>query len=501
MYSTPWSPDYKNLCKLSSVEEVKQKILEAKGKNQIIRVAGAQHSIPQAVFDDREHKIIHVKLEDKLREITLTVDSENGIAKARVGAGCNLGIDPSDPDSNEHNSFTRTIQKAGYALPILGGMSHQTIGGFISTSSAGGSLKYCLHESLESIEWIDGNGNEHISTADQTPDEFYAVGVSMGLFGIITYVTLTLQKAYYVSGDEVTIPTKESFLSDAATFKQHFDNYDYVHGVSFPQQGVDRVLQFTGKQASIDGNQRIEYHHPLQKSYMDYAAALALYVMNELEHEADKGKKNPIEEKILRDIFAGILDIIMPLKEKNHFCDFWYIALPNDDQALIDTIIRVQFTEIWIDMNDIELVFHKLKTIFADPDAGGNFGVEIYATKQSKFWMSQSYGHNVIRIDPYWWEFNPTGNIKKYYEKFWKELLPIPSARLHWGKHFPEINKQYGDKIIGPEYVKKTFPKFDDWMKLRNQFDPHQIFVTQYWRDLLGISKISKDEYESKIDV
>jgi hypothetical protein len=47
---------------------------------------------------------------------------------------------------------------------------------------------------------------------------------------------------------------------------------------------------------------------------------------------------------------------------------------------------------------------------------------------------------------------------------------------------------RYGDRTIGPDYVRKSYPKFDAWLTKRAAFDPDQIFVTDYWRTLLGIS-------------
>jgi len=46
-----------------------------------------------------------------------------------------------------------------------------------------------------------------------------------------------------------------------------------------------------------------------------------------------------------------------------------------------------------------------------------------------------SYGSDVIRIDPYWWEHNVKGNLNDFFSVFWKGLLQIEGARCHWGKH------------------------------------------------------------------
>ena len=130
-----------------------------------------------------------------------------------------------------------------------------------------------------------------------------------------------------------------------------------------------------------------------------------------------------------------------------------------------------------------------------DPSTIGTFGVEVYEAKESDMWLSMSYGRDVIRIDPYWFEWNPSGEkgLEAYFAPFWDLLLKIPSARLHWGKHWPKPGTTYTSadgkvsRTIGADYCQKSFPKYKDWMRLRAKYDPKQIFVTDYWRELLGI--------------
>lgn len=475
--STPWSPDDSNLHLCSSVDDVKAMVLKAHAEKKTLRVAGAQHSAPQAVFD-RQAQEVHIKLEGELRKITvLENNTEKGFLRVKAGAGANLGINPSDPNSNAENSFNRVVDALGYALPILGGMSHQTLGGFMMTSTAGGSLSYGFGDSLEAFELVDGHGKLRAFT--KGTDDFDAAAVSFGLFGVITSVTLKLDKRYLVKGTEETVRTADSILASGEALKMALEKNTYVHAVWFAQPGVDRVLQFRAEQAP-ETEELVPYVHVLHDPLQNYFAALALYLVDLLY---------AAQSEPLRKLADGLLDLMSPISEEpTKFCDHWYLALPNDDQAMIDQLIRVQFTEIWVDIDKTSEVYNALKELFAqDSDAVGNFGVEVYCAKASKFWMSPSYQRNVIRIDPYWWEFNPTGTLDSFFEKYWKVILPIATSRLHWGKHFPKIGSQYGNRTIGPDYVRQSYPKFDEWLQRREEFDPHQVFVTSYWRSMFGI--------------
>jgi len=170
------------------------------------------------------------------------------------------------------------------------------------------------------------------------------------------------------------------------------------------------------------------------------------------------------------------------------FNDYWWRCLPNDDLTFIDTWIRVQFTEIWIDIEKAPEVISVLQELFqTSPEACGNFGCEVYSAKRSPYWMSMSYGRDVIRIDPYWFEYNLFGNINDFFTLYWNKLLNIETARLHWGKHFPKFGTKFSNYTIGPDYVRKSYPRFDDWLALRQKYDPQNIFVTSYWKQMFGL--------------
>ena len=94
------------------------------------------------------------------------------------------------------------LDDRGYALPILGGISHQTVAGFLQTSSSGGSIFHGMADSILSIEFVDGTGTSRI--VQKGTDEFNAAVVSMGLFGIVTFVTFKLGQRYYVQGIDTT---------------------------------------------------------------------------------------------------------------------------------------------------------------------------------------------------------------------------------------------------------------------------------------------------------
>ena len=84
-----------------------------------------------------------------------------------------------DCHSDLQNSACYQVAVLGYGFPELGGITYQSVGGFISTGSAGGSLQHSFADVIQGIAFVDGNGKVRI--ARPGTNLWSAVGVSMGL--------------------------------------------------------------------------------------------------------------------------------------------------------------------------------------------------------------------------------------------------------------------------------------------------------------------------------
>jgi len=148
------------------------------------------------------------------------------------------------------------------------------------------------------------------------------------------------------------------------------------------------------------------------------------------------------------------------------------------DNRVDDKLVPTDFTEIWIPLSQTAEVMRRLRTFYKQKGyaATGSYSCELYAAKRSDFWMSPSYGDDVFRVDVFWFGYNESDPAVSYYPQFWKLLQDLP-CRFHWGKYMP----------VNPQYLKKQYPQWEAFMALRAKHDPNQIFVTDYWRQRLGI--------------
>lgn len=484
------------VCLVNSIEQIQEIIKCATKNNLMVRTSGSEHS-PSASIYSASNRQIKIKLDGKLKDISsFEVDESKDTALVRVGAGCHLGLDPSDNTSTLENSFNYQIDQKGFALPTLGGISHQTVAGFLSTSSSGGTAKHTIADAIEDIGFVDGTGTYR--QVQKGEELFNAVGVSMGLLGVITDVTFKLQKRYLVQGKEINQEVKNSCIAGdsksdyQALDKFLFEDNEYAHINWFAQKYVDSISLWTGSQMSDVQAGRVPYRHALNSKTMSVLAGALLYLTNLLNEKS--GNFN-----LAQRLLGACLKPFVNPKEHQEFQDIWYKALPIDDQAPVDGLINTAFCEIWFPRDQLNEVMHRLKDLFAaNPLAAGNFIVELYSAKQSPFMLSPSEGHDAFRVDLYWWQHNLAGDANHYFGLFYEKLSDVPGIRYHWGKHLPHPDEKYGNYTFKPEHLQGNYPKLKDFLAWREKMDPQQLFVTDYWRGLLGIPGL-KCGLESKV--
>ncbi len=461
-------------------QQLKEIIQTAQQDKQTIRVIGSGHSAPPVTSPDLNANLLELtgnfKKVEFLEEGT---DAQGKYALVRVGAGCNLGVDPSNPQSTLENSFVYQVDQAGYAASSLGGITHQTLAGFMQTGSSGGSLKHSFMDDVETIEFVNGTGNT--MSAQKGSDLFNAFGVSLGLMGVTTRVTMKLRPSYFVEGTEEGLVYEDSVLAKNGSqylIEQKLAEMEYFRANWFPLEGVNRVSQWIGKRATtvkpID-----PYESALSNCFTQLASTSTLQLI-------DIARTNGTLDFSLW-FFRLILKEFAPIEVQSTFFDKWYKTLSSDDFAPVDTNLRTQFTEFWVPLEQTTRVMDILHKLYEDPKiALGNYAVEIYGAKRSPLWLSPSYNNNALRIDPYWWAHN-SGNPAEFYANFWSRLLEVPGVRMHWGKYMPNNGQIYGQVKFDLNFLKSRYPKLDDWLRLREQMDPNQVFLTNHWRKCFEI--------------
>jgi hypothetical protein len=114
---------------------------------------------------------------------------------------------------------------------------------------------------------------------------------------------------------------------------------------------------------------------------------------------------------------------------------------------------------------------------FSTIQAGKIVFYQLISSSRNIYFTSPAYGDDAVRINILYFQ---KSNVipADYFQQFWdllnKNNIPF---RPHWGKALPATLD-----------LTASYPKWPNWKALRDQMDPHQIFLTGYWRGRLGLT-------------
>jgi D-arabinono-1,4-lactone oxidase len=517
-----------------NIDEVSWLVNQAIVNNEVICVRGAAHSFPligtleKGPTSGRKYVYIMLSYMYNVHIVGNTVT---------VDAGCHLGPDPWDPKgiSTLNNSLLKQLDDAGLAIPDLGGITHQTVGGFLSTASSGGSTKYSFEDALMSVDIVTCEGGTATlktfsrPNPDNPDDAFYGAAIaSMGLFGVIVSATFKCVPKFFIAGDEATTLAVDCEIdlfgngsNGKPSLQTFFAQTDYTRLMWWPQEKVQKMVVWKAHQTDEQGAENWAAN-AYQKMGKQPPASTKLKPYQEVPYIGNSATPstlgadflfsaigrwpgwlqdimgNTLEYQLARDaidkvfypyVLPKVLDIFVQIDTPTNanrgpqlFSDVWFTGLPMDNQ-MSDKLMPVWFTELWIDINQSQKVMNDLLNFYnASTDNTGAFSCEIYPAKSNEFWLSPSYQQDVIRIDVFWFA-NNTGDPTAFYQKFWDLLAPY-QFRPHWGKYLPDPG---WNVVNGVPYLHRIYPKFSNWKNLRDQMDPKQVFVNDYWRSHLSI--------------
>ena len=361
---------------------------------------------------------------------------------------------------------------------------------------------------------VDGTGAARtFSKTRNLDDPFYGVVVSMGLLGIITSVTLQCVPAFDVAGIEATTFVPDcpyDFLGKGdkkrLSAMQFFNRTEFTRTMWWPFKTLNRVVvwqaeklppskKFTAKPyqsifPSVGGSTMPA--ETVAAAGFTLIASWPSWFYNMLGltpqtappiigfAQAGIEKAFPFIYPILINMFMPVNNASSPAKQ---FQDRWYRALPMDKAEFSNSLFNLAYAEMWMPVDKTHNILNAMQIFYNQKGfaATGFFTTEIFASKSSNFWLSPAYKQDSVRINLLWFGAD-IGDPMAYFQEFWT-LLAKYKYRPHWGKSLPPADKA-GNNV---KYLKARYPKWSQWMKLRNQMDPNRIFVTSYWKSQLGI--------------
>ncbi len=483
-----------------SESEVVALVVWTRATGKRLRVRGSGHSYAPAIHGGAQPSDAWVELMlDRLEALRF----DEATMQVTAQAGVHLGVDPRDPTGRSclDNALCPLLHARGWALPDLGGVSHQTVAGFLATGSAGGSLHHSFADAVVALRIVDGRGQVRSFDRRDDPDALAGALVSLGLLGVVTEVTLQCEPTYAIVGEESCRTLAEAEVDLFADgddgdngdngIASHFQRSDYTRLLWWPEPGVDRLVVWKARRMqpaehdresgpATDLARRPYQPFPLVLGSpvpMQAGAGLALRLLG--SHTA--AMPRAIGERLLAPVyraFVGVDD-----RGPQRFRDTWWQGLPMDD-CMDERFMPVHFLEMWLPLSRAGEALRLLRDRFARDghSASGSFAIELYPGAPARAWLSPGHGDAPsLRVNVFCLESVAVAVRQRLFAAILDTLDDL-GVRLHWGKHLYE---QPGRTALR---ARARYPRWQDFLDLRAACDPDELFVTDYWRAQLGLT-------------
>jgi L-gulono-1,4-lactone dehydrogenase len=333
----------------------------------------------------------------------------------------------------------------GLAMPNLGDINDQTVSGAISTGTHGTGAGFgCLSTFVEALTLVTGTGEVIHCSASARPDVFAAARVGLGALGVITEVTLRCVDAFVLHADERPMPLVQ-LLAELDTMIESNDHFEFYW---FPY--TDRVQVKRNNRAPADDRPLPRWRAWLDDSFLSNTVFGGVCRL---------GRRLPAAVPAISAISARALSAReYTARSDRVFC----------------TPRRVRFVEMeyGIPRAALPLAFAELRRVVEALPFKVQFPVEVRFTGADDIWLSHGYDRDSAYIAVHQYvgvEYEP------YFRAFEQLVTPL-DGRPHWGKlHYRDA-----------ESLRPAYPRFDDFVAVRDRLDPQRVFANPYLDRVLG---------------
>ena len=407
-----------------SVGELAALVASASGKGQKVKAVGSGHSFTSAAATNG--RMI------RLENLSGILHIDHASCQVTVGAGTRL------------SDLNMLLHAEGLALANLGDIAYQTVAGAISTSTHGtGKALTGLAGQVVAMKLINGQGEIIECSKSLNPHIFDVARVSVGALGIITEYTLQAVPSFRLRALEQPMRFDDVLENahDLASAHDHFEFFWIPHTKWALTKRNNRTEDELQPLPRVKGW--------IEKTFMENYAFGALCRV---------GRARPS--------LIPRLATALPSSGSREYVDqsFKIFASPR--------IVRFYEMEHAL---PVEALVPALREIRAMVDRKGyllNFPVEVRFTKGDDVPLSTAFGRDSAYIAVHVYK----GMECEPFFRDVEDILRAYEARPHWGK------MHYRDA----EELSKLYPRWDEFIALRNQLDPQRTFSNAYSDTVFG---------------
>ncbi len=408
-----------------STEEIASAVMSAAKDGLTVRALGSGHSFTPAAATSG------VALDLSTWSGIIGADLESGLVTVRSGTTI--------------RDLNAALDALGLAMANLGDIDAQTVSGAISTGTHGtGARLGGLATQVAGLQVVLADGSAVECSATERPDLFNAARISIGALGVLSTVTLQCVPAFTLAADERPMPVEEVLdrFGEFTAGNDHFEFYWFPYG----------------KNALVKRNNRTPPYPPplpgwrrfLEYEVMENAAFGAL---------CRTGRAMPATIKPLNRLAAATLS------RRSY-------SAPSHEVFVTPRRVRFVESEYAVPRESLVDVLTQLGAGVARLVHPVMFPVEVRVAARDDVWLSTAYGRDSAYVAIHQYVGLP---YREYFQLF-ESIVAAVGGRPHWGKMHTR----------DAAYLGRAYPRFADFLRVRNEVDPERRFANQYLTQVFG---------------
>ena len=407
--------------------EVVEEVRRAAARGLRVKAIGAGHSFTGVAVTDG----VQLRL-GALSGVT-SIDSTRGEATVRAGT-------PLHVLNDELASF-------GYALPNLGDVDRQSLAGATGTGTHGTGLRLTgLSAGIRAVRLVLADGSVVECSPTQDPELFQAARLGLGALGVVTEITVAVVPAFLLRAAEKpeALGAVLESLDDEVERNDHFEFYWYPHTERALTKRNNRVPAGTPKSPLAPWRSYVDDELLSNKAYE---------VLNRLSTRVPSTTR-PIAAVAARALTAreytdASHKVFITNRDVRFMESEW--AVPR--HALADVLLELKR---WVDTHDEPI----------------SFPVECRVAAPDDVWLSTAYDRESAYVAIHRYHRQAKGG---YFDAF-QAIAMGHEGRPHWGKMH----------TLDAGYFSTAYPRFADFVAVRDRVDPDRLFGNPYLERVLG---------------
>ena len=410
-----------------SEAEVADELRRAAERDLRVKAVGAGHSFTGVAVTDG----VQLRL-GALTGIT-SIDATRGEATVRAGTPLHV--------------LNEELAAFGYALPNLGDVDRQSVAGATGTGTHGTGLRLQgLSAGIRGLRLVLADGSVVECSPRKEPELFQAARLGLGALGIVTEITLAVVPAFLLHAVEKPEPLLDvlDHLDVVAETNDHFEFYWFPHTDRTQTKRNNRVPAGTAAKPLPAWRERLD-DDLLSNRFFELTNRVATR-MPRTTRGINAVASRALSERQYTDwshkVFVSPRDVRFMESE-------W--AFPR--AALADVLLELRQ---WVDSHNERI----------------SFPVECRVAAADDVWLSTAHERESCYVAIHKYHRQQPG---PYFEAF--EAIAVNHAgRPHWGKMHTR----------DAAYLRGQYPRFDDFLAVRDRVDPKRRFANPYLERVLG---------------